>query len=380
MDYTPVEPVPEEDPVDRITGALMRDLEGLFQVYALDVKNRGRTITFRGQLIADVDAAHKEIESRFEQRGYTPLLRRSKGDDVVVAIQGVAAEVGTGNPLVNILLFVATVLTTLAAGAGLAGEDLSTAVLSDSLTGLLSSLLAGLPFAVTLLGILGVHELGHYLASRYHGIRATLPYFIPLPAVGIGTLGAFIQIKSPMTNRKVLFDIGLAGPYAGLVVAVPLLILGLWLSADNVVPFFAPGFTLERLVPSIFVGGLIRFFIDLPAGRTLLLDPIFFAAWLGFFLTALNLLPAGQLDGGHAAYAILGRTAHGLAYVVVLLLIIAGAIFGSINWFVWAFFILLSGLRHPPPMNDISDVGLPRKIIGLVTMGLFFLIFTPVPF
>jgi membrane-associated protease RseP (regulator of RpoE activity) len=198
--------------------------------------------------------------------------------------------------------------------------------------------------------------------------------------VGIGTLGAFIQIKSPMTNRKVLFDIGLAGPYAGLLVAIPMLLLGLMLSLDDVVPVFAHGWTLEQIGLSFFIEGLVQLFTDLPAGSTLRLDPIFFAAWLGFFLTALNLLPAGQLDGGHAAYAILGRAAHGLAYVVVLLLIVVGAFLGSANWYVWAFFILLSGLRHPPPLNDITDVGLPRKVIGVFTIVLFILIFTPVPF
>jgi membrane-associated protease RseP (regulator of RpoE activity) len=298
----------------------------------------------------------------------------------VVALEGVIDKSSASNPLINILLFLATILTTLAAGASIAGEDLWGAVQSGSIIEVLTSLLAGLPFAITLLGILGVHEFGHYLASHLHGVRATLPYFIPMPVVGIGTLGAFIQIKSPMTSRKVLFDIGLAGPYAGLLVAIPMLLLGLMLSIDDVVPVFAPGLTLESIGSSIFIKELVQLFTDLPAGRTLRLDPIFFAAWLGFFLTALNLLPAGQLDGGHAAYAVLGRVAHALAYLVVFLLIIAGVILESNNWYIWAFFILLSGLRHPPPLNDITDVGLPRKIIGVCTIVLFVLIFTPVPF
>ncbi|MGB3715382.1 MAG: site-2 protease family protein [Candidatus Promineifilaceae bacterium] len=373
-------PRPEIDPVEQVANALQRELVGLFQVHSVDVQQKGKAISFGGRLLSDAETIYDEIQTRFHDHGYTPLIRHKDGEDFVVAVKGVIDKTDTSNPLINILLFLATILTTLAAGANLAGEDLWGAVLTGSPIAVLSSLLAGLPFTITLLGILGVHEFGHYLASHLHGVRATLPYFIPLPVVGIGTLGAFIQIKSPMTNRKVLFDIGLAGPYAGLVVAIPLLFLGLMLSADNVVPVFAPGLTLESIGTSVFIEGMVNFFTDIPAGRTLRLDPIFFAAWLGFFLTALNLLPAGQLDGGHATYAVLGRLAHGLAYVVVLLLFVVGAFLGSINWFVWAFFILLSGLRHPPPLNDITDVGLPRKVIGVCTIVLFVLIFTPVPF
>jgi membrane-associated protease RseP (regulator of RpoE activity) len=373
-------PQPAVEPVEPVADALQRELVGLFQVHAVDVQQEGKAISFTGRMLLEADTIYDDIQRRFHNHGYTPLFRHKKGDDIVVAVKGVIDKSGASNPLINILLFLATILTTLAAGAGLAGEDLWGAVQTGSFTAVLDSLLAGIPFAVALLGILGVHEFGHYLASHLHGVRATLPYFIPLPVVGIGTLGAFIQIKSPMTSRKVLFDIGMAGPYAGLLVAIPLLFVGLTLSMDNVVPVFAPGLTLETIGSSIFIDGLVQLITDIPAGRTLRLDPIFFAAWLGFFLTALNLLPAGQLDGGHAAYAILGRAAHTVAYIVVFLLIVIGAFLGSINWFVWAFFILLSGLRHPPPLNDITDVGLPRKIIGVCTIALFVLIFTPVPF
>jgi membrane-associated protease RseP (regulator of RpoE activity) len=373
-------PLPEVDPVEEITRALERELSGLFQVTGVDARQNGQIIFFDGRMQADAEITYDEIRRRFQNHGYTPMLRRKKDQEVILAVKGVIGKAGRSNPLINIVLFLATVMTTLAAGAVLVGEDLPGAVLSASLSDMLTALLAGLPFTIALLGILGVHELGHYLASQLHGVRATLPYFIPLPAVGIGTLGAFIQIKSPMTNRKVLFDIGLAGPYAGLLVAVPLLFVGLMLSADNPVPVFDSGLTLERIGTSIFIATMIDIFTDIPAGQTLALDPIFFAAWLGFLLTALNLLPAGQLDGGHAAYALLGRAAHIVAYLVVFLLIITGALLDSINWYVWAFFILLSGLRHPPPLNDLTDVGTPRKIVGILTVVLFVLIFTPVPF
>jgi len=368
-------PQPATDPVVEVARMLQRELLGLFQVDSVEAQQQDQALSFRGRLLSDADSVYVEIQKRFQKHGYTPLLRRREDQDIVVALKGVIDKSGKNNPTINIVLFLATILTTLAAGAGLAGEDLWGSFLAGSLIEVIQSLLAGLPFAITLLGILGVHELGHYLASRFHGVRATLPYFIPLPVIGIGTLGAFIQIKSPMTNRKVLFDIGMAGPYAGLLVAIPMLLLGIYLSLDNVVPLSFPGTTFSRYGTSIFISGLVQLLADIPAGRTLLLDPILFAAWLGLFLTALNLIPAGQLDGGHAAYAVLGRYAHGLAYLVVLLLVIAGVIQLSMQWFIWAFFILLSGVRHPPPMNDITEVGLARKAVGVFSIVLFVLLF-----
>jgi membrane-associated protease RseP (regulator of RpoE activity) len=226
--------------------------------------------------------------------------------------------------------------------------------------------------------ILGVHELGHYVAAQFHGVRATLPYFIPFPFGGIGTLGAFIAIRSPMKNRRVLFDIGLSGPLAGLMVAVPMMVLGLLLSTDYV-PNYVRGLTLDYLGSSIMVNFIVDALTDIPPGQTLVPHPIFFAAWLGFFLTGINLLPVGQLDGGHAAYALFGRYAHMLAIVIFAALLVAG-FFLSSNWFIWAFFILFGGLRHPPPMNDISGVGPWRWLVGLLTMVLFVLIVMPVPF
>jgi membrane-associated protease RseP (regulator of RpoE activity) len=258
------------------------------------------------------------------------------------------------------------------------GYSVVDSLMMGSPLAVLQALLAGAPFAITLMGILGVHELGHYAAARLHGVRATLPYFVPVP-FALGTLGAFIAIRSPMRDRRVLFDIGLAGPYAGLLAALPLLLLGLLLSSTNYVPLSFSGRTLENLGSSFLIQIVVNLFADIPDGQTITLHPVFFAAWLGLFLTGINLLPVGQLDGGHASYALLGRVAHGVALVAFLLLILAG-IFDATNrtfWFVWAFFVMLGGLRHPPPMNDITGVGLPRKLIGLLTVLLFFLIFTP---
>lgn len=370
--------IPAIDPVQQIIDSLRAELLGLFQVEQIDSRGRGQTITFAGRLLNDADTSYDELQRRFGAYGYTPMLTQARGLDLVLAMRGVVDQSRPGNPLLNLLLFLATVLTTLSAGATLAGEtDVLAVIRAGDPAGIQAAMLAGLPFTLALLGILGVHEFGHYFAARWHGVVATLPYFIPMPFGGLGTLGAFIAVKSPMKSRKVLFDIGLAGPLAGFVVAVPLLILGLGLSQE--VPYFARGLTLRVLGSSVLVDGIIGLFGHVPAGRTLELHPIFFAAWFGLLITGINLLPIGQLDGGHVAYGLLGRYAHWLAYLTFFGLLLAGVAF-SPNWFIWAFFVIFGGLRHPPPLNDISGLDWSRKLIGLLTILLFFLLIVPVPF
>jgi membrane-associated protease RseP (regulator of RpoE activity) len=358
--------------------ALQAELGGLFHVTDVATRSNGRVITFRGQLVNDPDGSYDEIRSRFQAHGYTPMLQHKKGEDEIVALEGLAGSAKTGNPLINVALLLATIVTTLAAGASLSGVNVLAALTSGSTGAIIEAALSGAAFAVALMAILGIHELGHYVAARIHGVKTSLPYFIPVPFGGIGTLGAFISIKSPMRDRRVLFDIGLSGPIAGFLVALPLLFIGLMLSTEQV-PFYTRGLTLNRFGSSILIGTIVDVMTDIPVGRTLALHPVFFAAWLGFFLTAINLLPVGQLDGGHTAYALFGRFAHTIAIGAFLFLILAGA-FLSTNWFIWAFFIMLGGLRHPPPLNDITDVGFPRKVLGFLAIVLFVLLFTPVPF
>lgn len=370
--------VPPIDPVQQAIDGLRAELLGLFEVEQIDSSGRGRTITFAGRLLYDADSSYDEIQRRFRAYGYTPMLTQARGLDVVLAMRGVIDQARPGNPLLNLLLFLATILTTLSAGATLAGEsDVLAVIRAGDPAGIWAAILAGAPFTIALLGILGVHEFGHYFAARWHGVVATLPYFIPMPLGGLGTLGAFIAVKSPMKNRTVLFDIGLAGPLAGFAVAVPLLILGLWLSQE--VPYFSRGLTLRVLGSSVLVDGLIGLLRPIPAGRTLELNPIFFAAWFGLLITGINLLPIGQLDGGHVAYGLFGRYAHWLAYLAFFGLLVGGVVFSE-NWFIWAFFVIFGGLRHPPPLNDISGLNWSRKLIGLLTIILFFLLIVPVPF
>jgi membrane-associated protease RseP (regulator of RpoE activity) len=368
---------PQSDPLQQIIYTLRGELLGLFQVRTVATRAKGRVISFGGQLLLEPDTSYDEILRRFQMHGYTPMLRRERGEDVILAMEGIV-DGKTGNPLVNLLLFLVTILTTLYAGAAMSGEDLLQAVLVQSPFLITRAVMAGAPFTVALLGILGVHELGHYVAARLHGVRVTLPYFIPMPVGGLGTLGAFIALKSPMKDRRVLFDIGLAGPIAGFAIALPLLVVGLLLSTEYV-PVYVRGLTLDSLGSSILVDLIIGFFKDIPVGQTLALHPIFFAAWLGFFLTGINLLPVGQLDGGHVTYALIGRHAHVVALITFVGLLVAGTLL-SPNWYVWAFFIILGGLRHPPPLNDLTAVGWPRRVIGLMALFLFVLIVIPQPF
>ncbi len=368
------------EPLPLSADILHAEVAGLFEVAQMGWRDRGQTLTFTGRLLHDADTTYEELVRRFRPHGYTPLLRRERGRDVLLATPGLIVEGSAGNPWLNVLLFLATVLTTVAAGSMLErGEDLFRALLAGDAGRVVSAFRTGAPFAVTLLLILGVHELGHYFAARYHRVRATLPYFIPLPFGSLGTLGAFIAVRSPMKNRTVLFDIGLAGPLAGLVVAVPLFVVGLLNSFP--VPYFdiAHGMTLRMLGSSLLVKGLVGLFGDVPVGQTLALHPIFFAAWFGLLITGINLLPIGQLDGGHVGYALWAGRAHILARVVLVLLLVAGVVV-STTWFFWAFFVMLGGVRHAPPLNDISGLNRPRKLLAVLTIILFFLLVVPDPF
>lgn len=370
---------PPFDPLQETIRTLQMELQGLFHVSGVGARSSGdEAITFTGRYPHNENGPYDEIGKRFRVHGYTPVLRRRNDQDVLLALRGVTGREKMGNPLLNVLLLLVTILTTLSAGATLAGQNsLFSALLESAPHLILPAVRAGAPFAITLLSILGVHELGHYVAARWHGVAATLPYFIPMPVGGLGTLGAFISVRSPMKNRTVLFDIGLAGPIAGFVVALPLLVMGLLLSEP--VPFYTQGLTLRVLGSSLLVDAVTDLLLDLEATQTLALHPIFFAAWFGVLITGINLLPIGQLDGGHVAYGLLGRNAHHVARGTLILLLVAGFALSS-TWLLWALFVLFGGLHHPPPLNDITGVDSPRKIMGLLAAALFFLIITPVPF
>lgn len=271
-------------------------------------------------------------------------------------------------PSINLILFILTIFTTLLAGAIMEGIN----PLQNPM-----GIIIGWPFSVTLMLILGFHEFGHYYFARKHNVNATLPYFIPAPTF-IGTFGAFIKIKSPIYRKDALLQIGAAGPIAGFLVAVPALIIGLSLSQVVAISSAEMGITLGDSILMKFLSAII--FPDLQNTQDILLHPIAFAGWIGLLVTMLNLLPIGQLDGGHIAYAMLGRKHAKVAKFALLALIPMGLL--SLNWLVWAalILILMRTTKHPP-VNDI-DVPLSdkNKRIGYFCLAIFIVCFIPVPF
>jgi membrane-associated protease RseP (regulator of RpoE activity) len=236
-------------------------------------------------------------------------------------------------------------------------------------------LFLGLPFSFTLLGILLAHELGHYLTCRHYGIRATYPYFIPAPTL-IGTLGAFIRIKSPIVNRRALFDVGISGPLAGFALAIPALTLAIF-HTKNVLPANTPdSISLGNPVALLLLTKLLRPGIS-PAETVL--HPVGCAAWVGLFATALNLLPVGQLDGGHILYAVFGEKYRTISRGFFLVLLPLG-FFCWYGWIAWAVILFSFGLRHPMVVEPMESLGGKRKILAVVAALMLILTFVPTPF
>lgn len=289
---------------------------------------------------------------------------------------------------IHILLFIVTVFTTFVAGYGQGG-----------VTG-------GLSFSAALIFILGAHEMGHYFFGKKYGVDITPPYFIPAPPVisPIGTFGAFIKIKSRISSKKALFDIGVAGPIAGIVVAVPVLYIGLSLSEIVDVSSYRgeAGITLGNSPIFYFFSQLI--FGNIPEGKDILLHPVAFAGWIGLLVTALNLIPSGQLDGGHIIYSVFGKKIHSItSFTAIMLLLILGTgsapfenllvlitdgstvlpeqlVFnGWPGWLLWSVFLVIMGNRHPSTIFEEYDIGRKRKIIAFLTMLLFIGCFSPFP-
>ena len=230
-------------------------------------------------------------------------------------------------------------------------------------------------YAAVLLGILLGHELGHFLTCRYYKINATLPYFIPAPTL-IGTLGAFIKIKSPITKKQQLFDIGVAGPLTGFILSLPALIYGL--SISKVVPSVPRENTLIFGEPLLLKIIERMIFKGIPSEFDVVLHPVAFAGWVGILVTALNLFPVGQLDGGHVSYALIGSKSRNLARFFLGIFIVMGIVFW-VGWFIWAFIILFLGLRHPRVLDEETHLSPRRKFIGYVVVLIFILSFIPDP-
>ncbi|MDP2754091.1 MAG: site-2 protease family protein [Nitrospirota bacterium] len=273
-------------------------------------------------------------------------------------------------PFLHFFLFILTLFSTLIAGAMQTGTD----ILKEP-----EKIYKGLPFALTLMTILLGHEFSHYFAARRHNTKATLPYFIPAPPFisFIGTFGAFIKMKPPIVTRKALIDIGASGPIVGFIISVIVSIVGLSLS--KVVAIRETEGAL-RLGDSLLFSFLSNISLNYQTGsQDILLHPVAFAGWIGLFVTSLNLIPVGQLDGGHIAYALLGEKHVYLSKLLVLVMVPLGLLLWA-GWAIWAVLLLILGLRHPPVLYREASLDPKRRFIGWLALVIFVLTFIPVPF
>ncbi|RCJ37895.1 peptidase M50 [Nostoc minutum NIES-26] len=355
--------------------------------YIQNIEYRPQAVICRGQLRTTPSRAYQQIkanvEKEFGDRFLVIFQEGLNGKPFFVLVPNTQAvrEANAGKPEkltrpgLALLLVLATLVTTTLVGARTAGIEI-TQLQSDP-----TVLLQGLPYAVGLMTILGIHELGHYLTARFYKIRSTLPYFIPMPFF-LGTFGAFIQMRSPVPNRKALFDVSIAGPIAGFVTTLPLLIWGL--ANSNVVPLTEKTGLLnpDALNPkySILLALLSKLALgsELTARSAIDLHPVAVAGFLGLIVTALNLMPVGQLDGGHIVHAMFGqRTAIAIGQISRLLLLLLSLV--QPEFFVWAIILLFIPLIDEPALNDVTELNNGRDILGLIAMALLVIIVLPLP-
>jgi len=282
----------------------------------------------------------------------------------------------------HVILFALTIVTTTLVGANHYASFLTDFSFSGALPKpLFTLLLGGFWYSGTILAILGCHELGHYFACRYYDVDASLPFFIPVPFLLTGTMGAFIRIREPIPSKRMLFDIGIAGPIAGFVIAVPALFLGLWMS--HLVPLPADTSNMLELgEPLLFKFASWLLWGTQPDGYSLNMHPMAFAAWFGMLATALNLFPIGQLDGGHISYSVLGpRWSTALTFAT--LGVAVGLALFATSWMVWTglmvVMLIMFGPRHPRVFDEHMPLDRTRQLLALVALLMFVLCFTPAP-
>ena len=363
----------------RQDGPPLERIESVFTVYEMRVVDD--RLMYFGDPQVTPERAMRELWPAFREAGYEPRLTTRYGEYVLVA-EPVSIGID-GIPWTNVVLLLATVVSTLFAGA----------MWYPSIDPFANpaSMIHAWPFSLAILTVLGVHELGHYVTSRYHEVDASLPYFIPVPTI-IGTLGAVIKLNGRMPDRKALFDIGVAGPLAGLVATVVVAVVGLHLPPVTVpesVLEGSDGTGLRLGIPPMLE--LLAMAVDQPLytdDPTRNVNPVVIGAWVGMFVTFLNLIPVGQLDGGHITRAMAGEYHETIgAFVPGVLFALAGYLYyvsgyGLQTVFVWVFWGFLTavvaraGAAHP--VTD-DRLGTGRQVVGVVTFGLGMLCFMPVP-
>jgi len=313
------------------------------------------------------------LRQELKKHNFIPFLRKEKGEYIVFLVYKKPGK--KKSTWINIALLVATIITTTLSGSLMFSNGWDNILLG-------SNILKGfIFFSFPLLSILGIHEMGHFFASKKHRVAASLPYFIPIPpnpVLPLGTMGAVISMREPIPDRKALLDIGIAGPLAGFIVTIPVLIIGLLLS--HPIPISSVPKGTPSLGPNLLLLAFISLlFPHLPSDYTINLHPTAFAGWVGLVVTAINLLPAGQLDGGHIARAVL-KEKHIYASFAAIALLAAISILGNGSWlFMLLLIIFLIGPAHPPALNELIPLDRKRIILAIISIIIFALSFTPIP-
>jgi hypothetical protein len=324
---------------------------------------RGNRIT--GRILDPVPENLAGLKEVFRAAGNIAYFERTPDGHAIT--YGYAPPKRKRRLWINLLLFVLTIGTTLLVGSVNQG--------GDPFKHPLDLLLLGWPFSLSIILVLGSHELAHFLTARRLGVDATLPYFLPVPHPMTGTMGAFIRINSPVPTKSALVRVGISGPLVGFLVALPVCLIGLLLSRPvDVVA--SKGIQLGS--PLIFWAISELLHPNLGPGKDLMLHPAAFAGWLGLFVTALNLLPIGQLDGGHVAYAVFGKRWQKLSWIVIAVLALMG--FFWLGWTFWAVLVVVLGLRHPPPLDDLTPLNKADWRLVAVAVLIIVLTLTPAPF
>jgi membrane-associated protease RseP (regulator of RpoE activity) len=396
--------------IDLLTSQVSR----IFRVEDVTAGNPKEWIArYRGYLLdEDTVAAYDQLADALRPYNITPLFRKEEsGKQVIFLVPSPPVPKLTSRLYINIILFILTLLSIMLMGVDVPPGG------TPTIQFLFQHILSGWPFALSMMGILFAHEMGHYIMCRYYKVSATLPYFLPAPLISpLGTLGAFIAMRGIPKNKRVLFDVGIAGPLAGVVIAIPVLFIGLSLShlgpieppppgsaglleGNSLFYLFSKYVIFGRLLPEpVSTGGLsptmywLRYFFTAQPipfnGLDVQLHNVALAGWAGLLVTALNLVPVGTLDGGHVAYGLFGEKARrifpvaigallALSFLPSLLTLSLGAF--NFSWLLWVFILFWLGNVRTQPLDDITPLDGKRRALGFFMLLLFILLFTPIP-
>ena len=339
-----------------------------FTVYGVVVTPLALTFQVAQPADGNVERPFDGLRQELVPKDYIPSLTRERGE-LLVHVQRRPKQRFTGRS-VNLAMLVITIVTTVFFGGAWNWSQ----YVNEQLLSVDAILNGTLYFTLPLLAILGFHEMGHYVVAKHYKMQASLPFFLP-SVPPLGTFGAFISMRDPLPSRRALLDVGASGPLVGFAIAIPVTLAGLFLTAANPHPLLPVSGQYEIINPSIFYG-FLQLFFPLPANTAL--HPLAFAGWVGLFVTAINLLPAGQLDGGHIARALLGERQGLISWGALGLLVVLSAWYTG--WLIFAFLILIIGVRHPPPLNDLSRLDAGRTAVGILAVAILLSTFVVQPF